>query len=145
MAEARGAGAGPIAPPPAAPPLPGILASSHFRVLLQAPPRQRWRRPFLASTRRCANYRCAVEHPADEALRYVTSLANLKFKVEPFAVAVVPQNVDTTVLITRMESEAGLLSVPPAAEAIPMHYSRASDRCDPRRHLDHWPANAMDY
>ena len=39
--------------------------------------------------------------PLVEALRYVTSLANLKFKIEPFAVAIVPQNVDTTVLVTR--------------------------------------------
>jgi general secretion pathway protein D len=39
--------------------------------------------------------------PLVEALKYVTSLANLKFKIEPFAVAIVPQNVDITVLSTR--------------------------------------------
>ena len=39
--------------------------------------------------------------PLIEALRYVTGLANLKFKVEPFAVSVVPLSVSTDVLITR--------------------------------------------
>ena len=39
--------------------------------------------------------------PLIEALKYVTGLANLKFKVEPFAVSIVPQGTDTTVLITK--------------------------------------------
>ena len=39
--------------------------------------------------------------PLIEALKYVTSLANLKFKVEPFAVSIVPQGVDITVLVTK--------------------------------------------
>ncbi|MCE9609767.1 MAG: type II and III secretion system protein [Chthoniobacter sp.] len=39
--------------------------------------------------------------PLIEALRYVTGLANLKFKVEPFAVSIVPLSVSTDVLITK--------------------------------------------
>jgi len=39
--------------------------------------------------------------PLIEALRYVTSLASLKFKVEPFAVFVVPQSVNTETLVTK--------------------------------------------
>jgi general secretion pathway protein D len=39
--------------------------------------------------------------PLIEALKYVTSLANLKYKVEPYAVAIVPQGVDTSVLIQK--------------------------------------------
>jgi general secretion pathway protein D len=39
--------------------------------------------------------------PLIEALRYITSLATLKFKVEPYAVFVVPASVNTDVLITK--------------------------------------------
>ena len=39
--------------------------------------------------------------PLIEALKYVTGLANLKFKVEPYAVSIVPQGVDTTVFNTK--------------------------------------------
>ena len=39
--------------------------------------------------------------PLIEALRYVTGLANLKFKVEPYAVSVVPLSEPTDVLVTK--------------------------------------------
>jgi general secretion pathway protein D len=39
--------------------------------------------------------------PLIEALKYVTSLANLKYKVEPYAVSIVPMGVDTTTLIQK--------------------------------------------
>ncbi len=39
--------------------------------------------------------------PLIEALRYITNLSNLKFKIEPFAVSVVPVNVDTTDMFTK--------------------------------------------
>jgi general secretion pathway protein D len=39
--------------------------------------------------------------PLIEALRYVTGLANLKFKVEPFAVSVVPISENTETLVTK--------------------------------------------
>lgn len=39
--------------------------------------------------------------PLLEALRYVTGLANLKFKVEPFAVSVVPITENTDVFVTK--------------------------------------------
>ena len=40
--------------------------------------------------------------PLIEALRYVTGLANLKFKVEPYAVSVVPLSEPTDVLVTKV-------------------------------------------
>ena len=39
--------------------------------------------------------------PLIEALRYITSLANLKFKIEPYAVSVVPLSAPTEDLITK--------------------------------------------
>jgi general secretion pathway protein D len=39
--------------------------------------------------------------PLLEALKYVTSLANLKYKIEPYAIAIVPMGVDTNVLIQK--------------------------------------------
>jgi hypothetical protein len=39
--------------------------------------------------------------PAIEALRYITSLANLKFKIEPHRVLIVPQSVNIDTLITK--------------------------------------------
>ena len=39
--------------------------------------------------------------PIVEALKYVTGLANLKYKVEPYAVSVVPMTENTEVLITK--------------------------------------------
>ena len=39
--------------------------------------------------------------PMIEALKYVTGLANLKFKVEAYAVSIVPQSVSTDVVITK--------------------------------------------
>ena len=39
--------------------------------------------------------------PLIEALKYITTLANLKFKIEPFAVSVVPIGTDTTEMITK--------------------------------------------
>ncbi len=39
--------------------------------------------------------------PLIEALKYVTALANLKFKVDPYAVTIVPQGVDATVFQTK--------------------------------------------
>jgi general secretion pathway protein D len=39
--------------------------------------------------------------PLIEALKYVTGLANLKFKVEPFAVSIVPLSESTDVLVTK--------------------------------------------
>ncbi len=39
--------------------------------------------------------------PLREALRYITNLANLKYKVDPYAVSVVPQSEPTDILITK--------------------------------------------
>ena len=54
--------------------------------------------------------------PLGEALRYVTSLANLKFKVEQYAVAVVPNGTPTDVLVTKeWKVPPGFLSSAPTA------------------------------
>jgi general secretion pathway protein D len=54
--------------------------------------------------------------PLGEALRYVTGLANLKFKVEQYAVSVVPQGTPTETLLTKeWKVSPGLLSTVPAA------------------------------
>ncbi len=39
--------------------------------------------------------------PMIEALKYVTGLANLKFKVEPYAVSIVPQTMNTDTVVTK--------------------------------------------
>ena len=49
--------------------------------------------------------------PLIEALKYVTGLANLKFKVEPYAVSIVPASVNTDVLLTKE------WAIPPKAAA----------------------------
>ncbi|MHA3773578.1 Amuc_1098 family type IV pilus outer membrane protein [Verrucomicrobiota bacterium sgz303538] len=54
--------------------------------------------------------------PLGEALRYVTGLAGLKFKVEQYAVSVVPQGTPTETLITKeWKVNPGFLSSVPAA------------------------------
>ncbi len=54
--------------------------------------------------------------PLGEALRYVTSLANLKFKVEPYAVAVVPLTENTETILTKdYRVSPGMFSSAPAA------------------------------
>jgi general secretion pathway protein D len=54
--------------------------------------------------------------PLGEALRYVTGLANLKFKVESYAVAVVPQSMPTDVLVTKeWKVQPGFLAGQPTA------------------------------
>jgi autotransporter-associated beta strand protein len=52
--------------------------------------------------------------PLTEALRYVTGLANLKFTVEPYAVAVVPITENTDVLLTK-EWKIPADLIPPAS------------------------------
>jgi general secretion pathway protein D len=54
--------------------------------------------------------------PLGEALKYVTGLANLKFKVEQYAVSVVPIGTPTETLITKeWKVPPGFLSAPPTA------------------------------
>jgi general secretion pathway protein D len=98
--EGAGGGGGGGAPAPAAAPaIPGIPG-------LEAAPAAPAAAPAAAPV--------AIGNPADaritvsltnipliEALRYVTGLANLKFKVEPYAVSVVPITENTEVLITK--------------------------------------------
>ncbi len=54
--------------------------------------------------------------PLGEALRYVTGLANLKYKVEQYAVSVVPQGTPTETLVTKeWKVPPGFLSTVPQA------------------------------
>jgi general secretion pathway protein D len=54
--------------------------------------------------------------PLGEALRYVTGLANLKYKVEQYAVSVVPQGTPTETLVTKeWKVPPGMFSQAPAA------------------------------
>ncbi len=53
--------------------------------------------------------------PLVEALRYVTQLAGLKFKVEPYAVSIVPINTPTDVLVTKeYKVRPGFIGTKPA-------------------------------
>ena len=98
----EGASAGPIAPPAPAPAPAGIPGLEPLPGAAPGPPPAEAAPVFSGVNPADARITVSLTNiPLVEALRYVTSLANLKFKVEPFAVAVVPQNVDTTVLITR--------------------------------------------
>lgn len=56
--------------------------------------------------------------PLTEALKYVTGVANLKYKVEPYAVAVVPITENTDVLITK-EWKVPADLVPPTSGSDP--------------------------
>lgn len=54
--------------------------------------------------------------PLGEALRYVTGLANLKYKVEPYAVSVVPLGTPTETLVTKeWKVPPGMMATAPAA------------------------------
>lgn len=87
-----------LPPPPAAPQggIPGLDAGPPPAAPAPAAP------PALGGGGSDTRITVALSNiPLIEALRYVTGLANLKFKVEPFAVSVVPLSVSTDVLITR--------------------------------------------
>ncbi|HEY3901675.1 MAG TPA: Amuc_1098 family type IV pilus outer membrane protein [Chthoniobacter sp.] len=84
----------PAAPPPGIPGIPGLEA---------APPAP-GAAPAAAASTSPADVRITVSLtniPLIEALKYVTGLANLKFKVEPYAVSVVPLSEPTDVLVTK--------------------------------------------
>jgi general secretion pathway protein D len=56
--------------------------------------------------------------PLIEALKYVTQLANLKFKIEPYAVSVVPLGTPTEVLIAKQyKVRPGFIGKRPAGDA----------------------------
>ena len=64
--------------------------------------------------------------PLGEALRYIATAANLKVKVEPFAVAVVPINEPTDVLVTKeYRVPPGFISQSPAPAAAPVGFGGA--------------------
>ena len=88
---------GPAAPPPGIPGIPGLDAAP----AAAAPGGMA---PAAGPATSPADVRITVSLtniPLVEALKYVTGLANLKFKVEPFAVSVVPLSEPTDVLVTK--------------------------------------------
>ncbi|MHA3775183.1 hypothetical protein ACXR0O_26975 [Verrucomicrobiota bacterium sgz303538] len=63
--------------------------------------------------------------PLGEALRYVTGLFNLKFKVEPDGVSIVPQGTPTESLITKeFQVQPGFLASIPSAPSAPTDATR---------------------
>ena len=93
-----GSAPAPDAPAPAVAPIPGLEA------IPAAPAAAAIPGGAAAPMANPADARVTVSLtniPLIEALRYVTSLATLKFKVEPYAVFVVPASVNTDVLITK--------------------------------------------
>ncbi|HEX8372460.1 MAG TPA: Amuc_1098 family type IV pilus outer membrane protein [Chthoniobacterales bacterium] len=88
--SSRGTSAAPAAP--AAPVIPGLEAAAAPEEAPAAPTAEPGSTPITLSL---------TNVPLIEALRYITSLANLKFKIEPFAVSVVPLSALTDDLITK--------------------------------------------
>ena len=87
---------GPAAPPPGIPGIPGLEAAPAAAAAPGV--------PAAAGGASPADVRITVSLtniPLVEALKYVTGLANLKFKVEPYAVSVVPLSEPTDVLVTK--------------------------------------------
>jgi len=74
--------------------------------------------------------------PMEEALRYITELANMKYKVEPYAVLIVPVTESTTEMITRVykvppdfltvQNDSGGAGAAPAPAADPFAKSGAA-------------------
>jgi general secretion pathway protein D len=115
--EGGGSGAGPVMDAaPSAPAIPGLgdLPGVAPAAPSAAP---------MAPIGDAANARITVSLtniPLGEALRYVTSLAGLKFKVEPYAVAIVPASQSIDVLVTReYKVRPDLIGRGPAGAAAP--------------------------
>jgi general secretion pathway protein D len=93
-------GGGPVpemAPAAAAPAIPGLEALPGA-----AAPGAAGVPAFVASNAADARITVSLTNiPLSEALRYVTNLAGLKYKVEAFAVSIVPASVNTDTVITK--------------------------------------------
>jgi general secretion pathway protein D len=90
-----GAAPAPSAPAPAAPTIPG-LEPIPGAVAPEAPA------PVMGTASANTPITISLQNiPLIEALKYVVNLANLKYKVEPYAVAIVPQGTSTDVLIQK--------------------------------------------
>jgi general secretion pathway protein D len=85
----------PEAPPPGVPGIPGLEPAPAAVPAMPAAPMPMGNPGDARITVSLGNI------PLIEALRYVTGLANLKFKVEPYAVSVVPLSEPTDVLVTK--------------------------------------------
>ena len=94
--------------------------------------------------------------PLLEALKYVTGLANLKFKVEPYAVAIVPQSVNIDTVYTKeWKVRPDLLSRVPSADgaggleapaAAPQDATRGGSGISQRESAQKWlEASGVDF
>jgi len=90
---------GAVAPPPAIPGIPGLEANPAAAGV--APAAAGAPAGALANAGDTRITVSLTNIPLVEALKYVTGLANLKFKVEPFAVSVVPLSEPTDILVTK--------------------------------------------
>ncbi|MEA3209975.1 MAG: ral secretion pathway protein [Chthoniobacter sp.] len=97
-ASGGGAGAAPdLGAPAAAPAIPGLEALPGA-----AAPGAPGAAPAAFGSPADARITVSLTNiPLSEALRYVTNLAGLKYKVEPFAVSIVPASTNIDVLITK--------------------------------------------
>ncbi len=96
--ESTGGGGGmglPEAAPPGVPGIPGLEPAPAAIPAMPAAPMAMGNPGDARITVSLSNI------PLIEGLRYVTGLANLKFKVEPYAVSVVPLSEPTDVLVTK--------------------------------------------
>jgi general secretion pathway protein D len=96
-AAALGAPGAPAAPPPGIPGIPGLEAAPG------APAAPGGAAPAAVGGNP-GDVRITVSLtsiPLIEAIKYVTGLANLKFKIEPYAVSIVPLSEPTDVLVTK--------------------------------------------
>ncbi len=99
--ESGSGGATPVAPAPAAPAIPGLEAIPGPAATPAAVPIPA--APGVAGVSPTdARISVALTNiPLVEAVKYVTSLANLKYKVEPYAVSIVPMGDSTAELIQK--------------------------------------------
>jgi general secretion pathway protein D len=111
-----GGGASPVAPVPAAGGgIPGLEAQPATPAAPSAP---------AMPTASAAEARITLSLsniPLIEALKYVCNLANLKLKIDPYAVSIVPPSVNTEDLITKeYKTPAGFMGVAPSVGANPL-------------------------
>ena len=97
-------GGGGVVPGPAAPAAPAAPVIPGLEALPGAAPGAAPAAAAPAFAGNPADARVTVSLtniPLSEALRYVTNLAGLKYKVEPYAVSIVPASVNTETVITK--------------------------------------------
>jgi len=118
----------PSAPPPgsapAAPAIPGLEAAPAAAVPTAPAPASSTPTVTAAEARITLSL---SNIPLIEALRYICQLANLKLKIDPYAVSIVPPSVNTDELITKeYKTPAGFMGIAPSVGSNPL--SAPADR-----------------